>query len=92
MTRNIKNILQHELIGLDCDVVNSKNKDTIGIKGKIVDETMKTLSIETEKGVKKIFKQGTEFKVDLNGKKVIIEGDCLISRPEDRIKKKIKKW
>ncbi|MBI4895766.1 MAG: ribonuclease P protein component 1 [Candidatus Aenigmarchaeota archaeon] len=90
--RNIKNILQHELIGLDCVVVYSKNKDNIGIKGKIVDETMKTLSIETGKGVKKILKQGTEFKTDLDGKKVTIDGNYLVSRPEDRIKKKIKKW
>ncbi len=90
--RTIKNILQHELIGLDCVVVYSKNKDNIGIKGNIVDETMKTLSIETGEGVKKILKQGTEFRIDLDDKRVIIEGDYLISRPEDRIKKKIKKW
>ncbi len=90
--QTIKNILQHELIGLDCVVVYSKNKDNIGIKGNIVDETMKTLSIETGEGVKKILKQGTEFRIDLDDKRVIIEGDYLISRPEDRIKKKIKKW
>lgn len=90
--KRIKNILQHELIGLNCTVTDSRNKDQIGITGKIIDETMKTISIKTEKGVKKIMKKGAEFRLEINDKKVVVDGSMLVSRPEDRIKKKIKKW
>ena len=87
-----KNILQHELIGLECSVVKSRNKDQIGLKGKIVDETLRTIAIETRKGVKKILKDSCVFRVNLKAENVLIDGSHLMARPEDRIKKKAKKW
>ncbi|MBI5332491.1 MAG: ribonuclease P protein component 1 [Candidatus Aenigmarchaeota archaeon] len=87
-----KNILQHELIGLDCTVIRSGNKSQIGIKGKIVDETLRTLIIETEHGLKKILKDSCVFRMNLKGQNILVEGSYLIARPEDRIKKKIRKW
>ncbi len=89
--RNAGNILRHELIGLDCKIVNSKNKSQISIEGRIVDETMKTIVIEG-KARKTVEKKGTTFRVKLGGKNVYIDGDFIVARPEDRIKKKIKKW
>ncbi|MBI3190552.1 ribonuclease P protein subunit [archaeon] len=86
--RNEKNILVHELIGLECEVVNARNKSSVGIKGKITDETMKTVAIND----KMIFKKGTVFRIKVGDKKVDVDGDFLTSRPEDRIKKKMKKW
>jgi ribonuclease P protein subunit POP4 len=86
--RTEKNILVHELIGLECEVVEARNASNIGIRGKITDETMKTVAI----GEKMILKNGTVFRVKVGDKTVDIEGDFLASRPEDRIKKKIKKW
>lgn len=87
--RTMRNILRHEFIGLMCEVVSSKNKDHIGVKGKVTDETLKTIVI----GKKQIQKKGTKFRVILDDKnKVDIDGNHLLSRPEDRIKKKIKKW
>ena len=86
--RNPGNILKHELIGLDCKVMKSQNKSQEGLHGKIVDETMKTVSI----GGKSVQKKGTVFRLRLNGKNVDVEGDHLVARPEDRIKKTIKKW
>ncbi|MBI4162763.1 MAG: ribonuclease P protein component 1 [Candidatus Aenigmarchaeota archaeon] len=91
--RTMKNILQHELIGLECEVVDAANKSNIGVKGKIVDETMKTIVLKEASGKKAIiFKKEAQFRLWLNDKKIIIKGDHLVSRPEDRIKKKIKKW
>jgi ribonuclease P protein subunit POP4 len=86
--RNVKNILRHELIGLYCTVIKSKNKSNIGLSGKITDETMKTIVISE----KRIPKQDTIFRIFINDKNVDIDGNYLTSRPEDRIKKKIKKW
>jgi len=88
--RNASNILRHELIGLRCEVVGAKNNSLVGIKGRIVDETMKTLVIGDER--KRVQKQDGRFQVTLQEKKLIIDGNLLVARPEDRIKKKFKKW
>ena len=86
--RNAGNILRHELIGLRCKVVKSENAAQAGIEGKIVDETMKTVIIDG----KRVQKKGSVFSVALGAKRVEIDGNYLLSRPEDRIKKKISKW
>jgi len=90
--RKIRNILQHELIGLDCTVVKSDNSYQVGINGRIINETMKTISIEAERGVKKILKKGSVLKIHLKGKDVVIDGSFINLRSEDRIKKKLRKW
>ncbi len=86
--RNVKNILRHELIGLQCEIVKSSNKSQVGIKGLIEDETLKTLIIDG----KRVFKKGSVFSIKVTGQSVVVDGDYLLSRPEDRIKKKIKRW
>ena len=88
----LKNLLQHELIGLSCTIVKSKNSHQIGLNGIVVDETMRTVSLETGKGIKKILKQGSVLRIDLRDKKILLEGSYLVARPEDRIKKKVRTW
>ncbi|MCD6381369.1 MAG: ribonuclease P protein subunit [Candidatus Aenigmarchaeota archaeon] len=90
--RTPKNILRHELIGLECKVVNAKNKSQIGLHGRIVDETKKTIVLETKKGMKRVFKAGSIFHIKLGRLWVEILGDDILARPEDRIKKKIRVW
>jgi ribonuclease P protein subunit POP4 len=89
--RNPENILRHELIGLQCTIKEASNKAQRGLNGKIVDENMKSIVIESN-GRKMIPKKGTTFAVKLSNKIVEIDGNFIIARPEDRIKKKIKKW
>lgn len=90
--RTPKNILLHELIGLECKVVGSNNKNNLGIKGRIIDETKNLIILETKKGVKKIPKKGSIFVLKLDNSIVEILGDDILARPEDRIKRKIKGW
>jgi len=85
--RTSNNILRHELIGLEMEVVEAKNKDLIGLKGKVVDETQFTIVIATKKGEKKVLKMGTQLKTKIADEEIIIMGDSLVGRPEDRIKK-----
>jgi ribonuclease P protein subunit POP4 len=85
--RSPTNIARHEFIGLDVVVVDAQNKSLIGIEGEIVDETKNTFTIETKHGEKKVFKKGAQFKTTVDHKAVIIKGDILVGRPEDRIKK-----
>ncbi len=82
-------ILAHEWIGLEVEVVDSPNPSEIGIKGIVVDETMNTLKIKTEKGLKIVAKKGRTFRVRFGGKVLRVKGDLIAFRPEDRIKKGI---
>lgn len=90
----IEDFPKAEIIGLKAKVTGSKNKDLIGITGKIIDETKKTLTIES--GTKKIMIIKNDSKLEIetrNGVTIEIEGDLLYGRPEERIKKKLpKKW
>ena len=83
-----RNLKRHELIGLKVEVLESKNKTQIGIKGRVVDETEKTIKIESQGKEKIIQKSGTIFRFKLpNGKRVRIRGDEISFKPEERIRK-----
>ena len=87
-----KNILRHELIGLKARVIKATNPANIGLAGKIVDETYKTLVLENH-AEKRIFKNTVWLEIELpNKKKVQVDGKLLVGRPWDRIKKKLPKW
>lgn len=73
-----------ELIGLDVKIVKSTRKELIGVKGRIVDETMNTFTIETKGHEKKVPKKQCLFEF---GGETTIDGKDLLFRPEDRIKK-----
>jgi len=82
------NILRHELIGLPVCIVSASHK---GYKcaGEIVDETKDTIKIKTNAGIKTFPKDCITLEVSLpQGAVVKIDGILLVSRPEERIKKK----
>jgi len=89
-----KNILRHELIGLYVRVLRSKNRSLEGIEGRVVDETMKTLVVETKTGRRVVVpKSFCEFVFRLpDGTEVLVVGKYIMGRPEDRLKKRIKSW
>jgi len=80
-----KNLIHAEWIGKHLKVVESTNKDAQHIEGVIVDETKNTISVETERGTKKVQKRGTIFEID--GQQV--SGDNILASPEERIKLKV---
>ncbi len=67
--------------------MKSPNRFEEGIKGLVVDETMKTLKIKTPKGIKIVAKKGRIFSVELDGAKFKVSGDLIAFRPEERIMK-----
>jgi len=88
-----ENLVRHELIDLEVEVKKSTNPSQIGLKGKLIDESFKTLKIETKKGEKIIQKENTVFVFTIpDGTRVQVHGNLLLGRPEDRIKKKLPKW
>lgn len=82
-----KNIKNHELIGL---------KAKIGkIQGLIIDETKNMIIIKNKEKEKMIPKKGNEIMIKLQNKDIIINGNEIIQKPYDRLKKKYKvkkKW
>ncbi len=83
-----KNLKKHEFMGLEVEVLKSKNETQKGIKGKVVYETQKIIEIESKNGEKNIQKSGSVFKFTLpNGEKMKIIGNEISVRPEERIRK-----
>ncbi len=82
-------VIADEWIGLEVEVVESPNPCEIGIKGRVVDETMKTFRIETDRGIKVVEKRGRVFRVKYKKWLLRVRGDLLAFRPEERIKKGI---
>ena len=88
-----RNLVRHELIGLEVKVERSKNPSQVGLKGIVIDETYSTLKIESKGKEKIIPKDIAVFVFTLpDGKKVEVDGKLLVGRPEDRIKKKFPRW
>jgi ribonuclease P protein subunit POP4 len=87
-----ENLVRHELIGLPVEVVESTNPSLTGISGRVVDETRNTFLIETRSGDKCVPKSCNCFIFTLSqGLKVKAEGSVLVSQPENRINKKIRR-
>jgi len=82
----MKDLIKIELIGLNVEVIDSKNKSNIGLHGKIIDETKATLTIEKNKQKKQVFKNNIILNLKINNKIIKINGNKLIGRPKERIK------
>jgi len=85
-------ILQQELIGLNAKVARSSHPDYMGIAGKVLDETRNTISILHKDKKKTIIKSTAVFHFTLpDGTIVEIDGKAIVGRPEDRIKKRVRR-
>lgn len=75
MTVTPETLPRHELVGLHARVVESTDPSRVGIEGRVVRETMRTLVFETDpgvsdsdgdgSGVKQVPKRGTTFEFRL---------------------------
>lgn len=82
----IKKIFPDELIGEEIEVLHSLNESNRGIKGKVIDETKFTLVIRQGGKKKTLLKNTIAFKLVRTG--LIIKGNQVAQRPEERIKGK----
>ncbi|MEM5790615.1 MAG: ribonuclease P protein component 1 [Candidatus Aenigmatarchaeota archaeon] len=88
-----KNLVRHELIGLQIKIKESTDPTLKNLRGRIIDETYNTLKVEVEEKEKIIPKKNCIFIFILPNKtKVQVDGKLLVGRPEDRIKKKFPRW
>lgn len=79
-------LVRHELIGLAVRVVGADDPTRVGLEGRVVDETMHTLRVESVDRVRTVPKAGTTFAFELpdDGRTVTVEGDRLVARPARR--------
>lgn len=87
----LEDIAKHELIGLMTTITESTNKSQKGIKGKIIDETKHTIKIQTKNGTKTIQKKNITIEIEVENKKIRINGKVIEGKPEERVKG-VKKW
>lgn len=88
--RTAQNILRHELTGLECCVLSSPNTCEEGISGIIIDESKRTLKIETGDGIKTLEKQYRILRVTLpDGVSVKIEASALLNSPTRRVNMRV---
>ena len=81
---DLRNNIQ-ELIGLRTEIMKSTNKQIIGQKGIIVDETKNTFMLKTKFGLKQIPKDCNTWKFSVNNNEIIVNGDLLTKRSYDRL-------
>ncbi len=77
-------VLKQGFIGQETEVVSSSNGSLIGIKGKIIDETKKTMLIDTGKEQKRVVKDQITFRIGNH----LVEGKMVVKHPKERIKMK----
>jgi len=88
-----ENLVQHELIGLQVEVVKSSHHGYVGIQGLVIDETQKMLVISDGLRRKAVPKQTNVFQFTLpDGVVVEVDGKVIVGRPEDRVKKIPRRW
>jgi ribonuclease P protein subunit POP4 len=85
-------IVTQEFLGTDARVARSSHENHVGIRGRIVDETRNTFKILHDGKAKTVAKDSSVFHFRLqDGTIVEIEGSLLVGRPEDRLKKCIRR-
>jgi ribonuclease P protein subunit POP4 len=79
-------------MGTEAKVSKSKHSGYVGLSGKIIDETRNTFTILNEGKRKIVLKDSSVFHFKFSdGTIVEIDGKILLGRPEDRLKKHIRR-
>ena len=78
--------MNKELIGAAIEIVGSSNTSLVGKKGKIIDETKNTITIQTKNKKEKILKNVITCKIKKDDEESIIDCSTITKRTYDRIK------
>jgi len=85
-------ITRGEFIGTEGKIAKSQHSSYLGLSGKIINETKNTFTILHAGNAKSIIKDSAVFHFKFSdGTIVEINGKLLVGRPEDRLKKSIKR-
>jgi len=85
-------IIRSEFMGTEVKVAKSRHPNYVGISGKIIDETRNTFTVLQEEKRRIVVKDSAIFHFKFSdGTTVEINGKLLVGRPEDRLKKHIRR-
>ena len=85
-------VINSEFIGTNCTIAESRHADYVGIKGAVMDESKNTFTIMQSGQAKSIVKEAAVFQFGYSdGTVAEIDGKLLVGRPEDRLKKSLKR-
>jgi ribonuclease P protein subunit POP4 len=85
-------IIRHELIGTKARIAKNTSSSLKGLSGTIVDETRNTLTFQIGDKRRMVAKDSGTFRFMFSDHtEVEIDGDLLVARPEDRLKKSIRR-
>ena len=85
-------IIRYEFIGTEGKIAKSQHSGYVGIHGEVIDETKNTLTILHKGKAKSVIKNAAVFNFKFSdGTTVEIDGKLLVGRPEDRLKKTVKR-
>lgn len=84
--RTVENLVKHELIGLETQIMESLNPQVIGLNGVVINETKSMIQLNTKNGIKKIPKNINKWSFSVNGQSVILDGNLISKRPQERLK------
>ena len=85
-------IIHSEFIGVEASIAKSRHPGYLNIFGTIIDETRNTFKILHNGKRKTVIKHSAIFNFNFSdGSIVEIDGKLLVGRPEDRMKKRIRR-
>jgi ribonuclease P protein subunit POP4 len=88
-----RNILRHELIGLNVRIMGTKTPTVRGIRGVVVDETRNMLMINARRKKVMVPKNIATFRFELPGHVIVdVDGKRLVAKPENRLKTRVRRW
>jgi RNase P/RNase MRP subunit p29 len=87
---NNKNIVLHELIGLDAEVIDCRDRSQIGIKGRVISETKNLLYLRHDSKTNKVVKKISKFKFTNGSDSFIVNGEEINFRAYERTEKALK--
>jgi len=85
-------IIRYEFIGTQAKVAKSLHEDYLGLSGRVIGETRNTITLLDAGKAKNVIKEFSVFNFTFDdGTSVDVDGKLLVGRPEDRLKKTIKR-
>lgn len=85
-------VIREEFIGTTAHVASSPHTGYIGVNGEVIGETRNTFTLNQAGETKRIVKDQAVFQFQFSdGTIVEIDGKLLVGKPEDRLKKQVKR-
>lgn len=81
---NPEELPRREIVGLEVEAVEARERGFEGVSGRVVWETKHTVVVDAGGHEVQVPKQGTEFEFRVDGHRVRVDGDVLDHPPADR--------